>query len=106
MINCTVLGKAPKQNMKAATFPSIVLCAHIIVAAEQVIQAEDLPFDFDMVSGATFDEYVKVLAPSDVILDNGVQDSVCIHALQSIYQWHCCGMAFATQLKLVIGIGL
>ena len=78
--------------MKAAEdFLEVVLCAHVIAAAEQVMKAEDLPIDCNMVADAIINKYVKVSIPSDEVVDKSIQDSVYAYAtdyLTMALLWH------------------
>ena len=72
--------------MKAAEdFLEVVLFAHVIAAAEQVMKTGNLPTDCKEVADSIIDNYIKVSIPTERTSNNdtvhpGVQDSVYTYA--------------------------
>ena len=61
MINRTSFGKIPKHNMKAAEdFLEVVLFAHVITAAEEVMKAGNIRADCEVVADSIINNFVTV----------------------------------------------
>ncbi|XP_065900155.1 uncharacterized protein [Dysidea avara] len=67
IINRTSFGKVPKQNMKAAEdFLDVVLCAHVLTAAEQVMESPEngsVHLDCKAVANLITEQFVKISIP-------------------------------------------
>ena len=66
LVNRSSYGKVPKYNMKnTEDFLETVLNAHILTAAKQLISADNLPIDCNVVAKAFVEKFVKISLPSD-----------------------------------------
>jgi len=64
VINRTSFGKQVKHNMKAAEdFLDVVLCAHVLTAAEHVQQSESAYLDCKAVANLIVENFVKISLP-------------------------------------------
>lgn len=66
VVNRTSFGKTPKHNMKAAEdFLEVVLFAHVIAAAEEVMKHGNMRVDCEVVADSIVNNFVRLSIPTN-----------------------------------------
>ena len=66
LVNRSLYGKVPKYNMKyTEDFLETVLNTYILTAAKQLMSANNLPIDCNVVAKDLVEKFVKISLPSD-----------------------------------------